>query len=160
MDLPELPESLHVAGRKFLDQLGALGLHPEGLLWVYDCRQQEFQLQLLWSGVDRYGPYSLTKLIFSAYRAAALPRDIDPFSIHVRSPKFGAGGGMMNVIRGVAKYQNRPEEWMMTEGDDVNNPVYRARVSWIYRLATKPQSPTNVVRDWKRFNESVTALAA
>ncbi|MGW8820428.1 hypothetical protein, partial [Heyndrickxia sporothermodurans] len=91
MDTPELPENLIKAGRAYYEALGKLGFHPEGLLWAYGYEEQSFRLWLVWSGLDQYGPLAISKLLFRAYRAAALPSEIDPFTVYIVTPEHVIG---------------------------------------------------------------------
>jgi len=131
-----------------------LGLKPEGLLWLHKIDEEKIVLLLLWSGIDRFGPLELSKLMFQAYNAAALTKEIDPFSIELHSPKD---------ILGRMLLQQAPqtfEEYKFYRIVENGVPRYDFRAEWVYHLQRKRRSPVDVGRDWRRFRDRVTALAA
>lgn len=156
MDLPELPEELRLGGAEYHKQLGKLGLHPEGLLWMFDKQAKRFVLWLMWSGVDRFGPFALTDLLFRAYRAAALTQAIDPFLVDVRGPADALSEGLRASMHTWPKGDTG--EIRLEGPEDVD--LYGWRMSWVYHYEKKRKTTLVVNRDWRRFNENVSKLAA
>lgn len=164
MALRVLPEELHRAGEEYLDRMKTLGLTPESLMWVYHVKENRFVLWLVWSGIDRHGPLSLSKLLFKAYQSSALPKEIDPFVVFARSPA-------QQEVAQVAEYVER----MIRGGDaamniyvtltpapppDDSEPLYEINREWIYAHRARPLARARVDRDWMKFQQSVEALAA
>lgn len=161
MAIPKLPDRLQVAGSEYLKQLRKLGLKPEGCLWVNRYQDQHFMLWVIWSGVDTYGPYDVAKLLFKAYRASALTREIDPFSVDVISPKGDFGAQVLrtrNFADGV-RVGSQPVLFRITEGSD-ESVIYHWSEEWLYDLRRSIKAPDQVKLDWDRFTKNVTRLAA
>ncbi|OBQ96027.1 hypothetical protein A9K66_22790 [Mesorhizobium sp. AA23] len=143
-------------------QLHGLGLRPEGLLWLHDEQDKCFVLWLLWSGVDQFGPFALTKLLFQAYRASALTTEIDPFLVHARSTSEALAGQMLNVFSKSAKSRGLHQYLRLVadKGTERERIVYRWKRDWVYEIHARPYPLTRVQRDWERFSANVGALAA
>ena len=134
-----------------------LGFNPEGLLWAYDFKDEKHRLWLVWSGLDRYGPLAMSRLLFKAYRAAALPEEIDPFTVHIVSPEHMIGHLSKNMHVKLPNDQNALY-WRIK--DNHGNIVHQVAHTWVYHLETKRFNTKKVDRDWRAFNENVSALAA
>jgi hypothetical protein len=149
----KLPKNLYLAGKQYNAQLLKLGLKPEGLLWVHDVQEKRFVLWLIWSGVDLFGPFELTKLLFRAYRASALTHEIDPFLVDVRSTRDTLGATVL-------KLNSKKEGWtfQLAEGSS-DEPSYGWHRDWVYRKQ-KRKPAHQVANDWQIFAERVSKLAA
>jgi hypothetical protein len=158
MDKPVLPEALKSAGADYQKRLKALGLDPEGVLWAFDQQEHKFHLWLVWSGVDAFGPYQLTKLLFKAYRLSALPQEIDPFTVEVLSPRARMAHALRKLL--AVADEKGPQEMKVTADPDGTDEVIRFKSAWIYKFDKKDLSAPKVRRDWKRFQSNVSALAA
>ncbi|GHG36090.1 hypothetical protein [Paracoccus aerius] len=161
MDFRELPQGLQVAGQKYLRQLRALGLHPEALFWAYAAGESEYQLWMLWSGVERFGPLQLTEHLFRAFRAAALPQEINPFSVHIASPQSFMGKLFHLSMSHVITQPNSVEKYWRSVTDGPEGEIeYKGSRDWIYVYEGKTRKRSDVARDWKRFSQRVSKLAA
>lgn len=163
MGMPKLSRKLHLAGKQFHRQLHDLGLKPEAVLWVHDIKRDAFVLWLVWSGVDRVGPYEVMKLIFKAYRASALTHDIDPFMIEIRSTGDIIGNHALETsrhrifINGKRADLYRVSTGMSNEVDDAD---YQWTDQWIYEMKRVVKQPKLADRDWANFTFNVSQLAA
>lgn len=153
MAVPELPEALQAAGLEYYGQLKSLGLRPEACLWMYRFTDEKFVLGVIWSGVDRFGPFQLSKLLFEAYRKTLLPRSIDPFLIELRSPREVYGAQIL-VSSGANWYR------IGNKGaDGKDNVQLQWSKDWIYYKQKKQRSVVEISRDWGRFNQSIAKAA-
>lgn len=162
MVVPELPQELFDAGAEYLAQLRKLGLHPEGFLWLYRVEDRQFVLTIIWSGIDKHGPLSMSKLLFKAFNNSLLPREIDPFHVDVRSPNEFVAHMLMDHIpkaRAAGGSYMQMDRSISGTGADAE-VVYRWEDGWIYHLADKPRSVHQVRQDWNRFRQNVERLAA
>lgn len=165
MDTPKLPDSLKEAGQAYYDALVKLGLDPEGLLWAYDNQAAEFRLWLVWSGLDRYGPFAMSKLLFRAYNASALPREVDPFSVYVVAPEHRIGDmarQMADAYKATEGRDNLDQIVIALAAPDgqKDSMLHETRFGWVYHLKPRRSSVKKINRDWRHFNENVSALAA
>lgn len=157
MDTPDLSTGLLTAGQTYRLALNKLGLRPEALMWGYDEEAQRFELFIVWSGVDRFGPLQITRRLFKAYNLSALPQEIDPFIVNLISPKSGVYREAIAPMLGKAEVQigigfgPRPEE---------TKPMVTFRPSWVYIAEKKRRTPVEINRDWRKFTQSVDQLAA
>ncbi|MCB5176302.1 hypothetical protein [Microvirga lenta] len=158
MDTPALPEALKRAGADYQRKLRALGLDPEGFLWAFDRYDEKFHLWIVWSGVDEFGPYKLAQLLFKAYRLSALPQEIDPFTVEVLSPRLSIVHALRRLIEESIK--KGPQEMKISETSDHTTELTRFKTAWIYKFDRKDLPTTRVLKDWKRFQHNVGALAA
>lgn len=161
--MPELPRELYDAGAEYLAQMRELGLHPEACLWMLRGHDKQFVLVIIWSGVDKHGPLSLSKILFKAYRSSLLTREIDPFFIEARSPKED----LANFVLHAVPDKSRPVgmEWKQTRmpvalADNNDDATYSWQHEWVYHVQQKTRSVHQVRQDWKRFRQNVERLAA
>ncbi len=154
MAVHEISEKLLLAGREFYEQIKKLGLRPEACLWMVDEKDNAV-LSLVWSGIDKYGPYQISKLLFEAYRKTIVPREIDPFMIDLRSPKDILGAQLLNNHTAAKWY--RLNQKNSETGEEII--LFKWSTEWVYHIQKKKRTPVEVSRDWARFNESI-ALAA
>lgn len=163
MALPQLPQRLRDAGGEYLDQIRKLGLNPEACLWLYSHDENRFVLTLIWSGIDRYGPVSLAKLLFKAYNGSLVTRDIDPFFVDVRSPMEELANEILTIMPETspdeAKYWKATKlpSSFFTKNQDV---AFSWEYDWAYHLQKKARSVHRVRQDWSRFRQNVERLAA
>ena len=161
MDTPELPENLNSAGRAYYDALRKLGFDPEGLLWAYDYEAEKFRLWLVWSGLDRFGPLAMSRLLFRAYRAAALPTEIDPFTVYVVPPEHVIAQMSEHIIKSHEEKSQIVETQLQMGSDEIDSkPLNLLSTDWIYHIQRKRFNVKKVNRDWRQFNENIGALAA
>lgn len=158
MDASELPEGYLSAGQEYQRELFRLGLKPEATLWAYDVADKKFVYWLLWSGLDRFGPYGLTKLLFSAYRSSRLTREINPFIVHIRPTTGFHGSHTLGLVR--ATMEGKSREWVISANGDVRFPLYTGRREWVVHCDTKDRPTVQMISDWKRFQKRITNLAA
>ncbi|MCA0203013.1 MAG: hypothetical protein LCH92_01615 [Proteobacteria bacterium] len=158
MDTPELPDTLLKAGAEYQGKLAKLGLRPEAMMWAYAFEEKQFLLWIVWSGLDRFGPLAIQRLLFQAYNASALPKEIDPFSVVIHSPRESVISG---VLRQLAKSDVEAMQiGVGTVGDARTEAKVEFRRAWAYRISAKMLSSTDVSRAWQRFSANVDALAA
>lgn len=152
MDIPAIPLTLIDAAREYDTSLRKLGLRAEGVAWGYDMEERGFLLFVIWSGVDRYGPLALNKLLFKAYNASALPQKIDPFVVTVLSPSHRLAEAMMeHATDSMMRYGRIP---------DPEKAAVHFQADWVVHMQRKRRSSLEIVKDWKRFTERVERLAA
>lgn len=159
MDAPDLPLTLREAGQKYLSSLDELGLRPQGLAWVFDFKEEKFALWLVWAGVEKVGPYEISKKLFKAYNLSALPAEIDPFSVFVLSPTMPMAKWLKDQYPTKARNVVEASQIGVGEVDSGVSAVFETRPEWIYR-AIKKTKPVDVSKNWSRFSRAVDALAA
>ncbi len=169
MDSLDLDVTRERAGGEFLRSLERLGLQPEALFWAFDCAEDRFVLVLATELFDLKGPLAVYDLLVRAYRASALPREIDPFVIRLHSPEH-------RIIRSLDRYYSSTPEHGRLYGLDPDGPDLSAQVTafvrvevegvqfrtdWVYRfLLPKRRDFGAVKREWRRFQHEVERLAA
>ena len=156
MDSPELPVNFLEAAREYDRSLRSLGLRPDMLVWGWDFEAKAFQLVLVWAGVDRFGPLAVTNLLFKAYNASALPKAIDPFSVVA----VGKSHPVASTIGGLRTSEAVQIGTSKSEPGNQVEPDIHFEKKWIITMASKQRTSLEVSKDWRRFNEKVTALAA
>ncbi len=157
MDTPKLSEDLIRAGQKYYDALGRLGFYPEGLFWAHDVKAEETRLWLVWSGLDKYGPLAIYKLLFKAYKGAILPSEIDPFIVNVVGSQHMVGK-LSNSMK--TRLPNDDDAVMWRIVRDNEDVLYEVSRSWIYHLQDKSYNVRKIDKDWRVFSKRVQALAA
>ncbi|TXN72403.1 hypothetical protein [Methylobacterium sp. WL6] len=158
----DLPEVLEQAGHSFKDAIIKLGLSVEGILWVNMIESKKFEMWIVWSGLDAYGPLAIAKSLFRAYNAAALPQVIDPFDItvvgpeHIVSRLHAAFSKKSNIeAPDLAEYA----ALYLQEGE--NKTVFCAvKRSWILLPVKRRLPKKEIDRGWRRFQDNVDKLAA
>jgi hypothetical protein len=158
MAVPELPSTLQELGAEYHSQLIKLGLRPEAFLWMHKPDEDEFVLSIVWSGVDRFGPFEVNKRLFEAYRKAVLTRAIDPFIVELRSPKEVFGATIReHMSEGGEHLFYRILETNSLTGEQKTTHQWRSE--WAYSMADRKRSHMEVKRDWDRFKRNVAAAA-
>lgn len=124
-------------------------------MWMYRLKDKKFVLFIIWSGVDRFGPFQFAKLLFRAYHTSALPREINPFLIEIRSPKEVMGEMVLKLD------QKKDYEFQIVEvqDDGAQQPAYEWRSEWVYHAQAKRRSAVEVVRDFDRFKRNIDIAA-
>lgn len=145
------------AGRAYYKALGKLGLTPEGLLWAYDVREEQFRLWLVWSGLDRHGPLAMSKLLFKAYRSSALPEEIDPFTVYIVSPEHMIGK-LSRTVNFPLPTGDKPFHFRIQNSHE--DILHHVEPDWVYHFESKRFNTKKVDREWRSFNENVSSLAA
>lgn len=159
MDNPKLPVGFLEAGREYNASLRALGLRAEMVTWGFDFDIEAFQLVVVWGGVDKFGPLAVTQLLFDAYNASALPKEIDPFSV--------IAVGLKNPVATTLNHfrTEKDSKAFQMSGKtpsatgDIDPQLHLER-EWIVSMAPKPKSSLEVNKDWRRFSQTVASLAA
>lgn len=165
MDRQNLPQESLEAGREYYDQLKHLGLHPEGCLWLLDQKLREFNLLIVWSGIDKYGPLAMAELLFTAYRSSILPQSIDPFLVQVRSTREIIARDLISILESdedivEVKFGHVAEYDRVVGQPNIDRAPFYTRRDWIYHIQSKRRSTLDVSKDWRRFSARISAEAA
>lgn len=153
------------AGREFVTSLEHLGLAPEIAAWGYDTVIGQHVFVLVTDFFDFKGPYEISKLLFRAYEASALPQTIDPFMVRLHSDRH-ALAGTIRVLLGdhkVSAHDGKTGEIkadnLVLRGGEVGGIQFKK--AWIvtFRASTRRKT-IELGRRWKRFERNVGALAA
>ena len=168
MDSLDLDVTRKRAGEEFLRSLELLGLKPEALFWAFDRAEDRLVLVLATELFDLKGPLAVYDLIVRAYRASALPREIDPFVVRLHSPEHRLirylDGWHQDDPDGTRRYglapeqRGRPPAFASTsvELDDVE-----FKTDWVYRFRLPKRRDVGAIkREWRRFQHEVERLAA
>ena len=168
MDSLNLDVTRKRAGEEFLRSLELLGLRPEALFWAFDRAEDRLVLVLATELFDLKGPLALFELLVKAYRASALPREIDPFVVRLHSPEHRLirylDGWHQDDPDGTRRYGlaseqlNRPTPAtsMTVEVDDVE-----FKTDWVYRFRLPERRDVGAIkREWARFHREIERLAA
>ena len=168
MDSLDLDVTRKRAGEEFLQSLERLGLRPEALFWAFDRVEDRLVLVLATELFDLKGPRAVFDLLVKAYRASALPREIDPFVVRLHSPEHRLirylDGWHQDDADGTRRYGLAPEQRdrpapatsMMVEVDDIE-----FKTDWVYRFRLPKRRDVGAVRrEWERFHRKVERLAA
>lgn len=133
-------------------------------MWVNRSTDQTFLLWLIWSGVDRVGPLELGKLLFKAYNASLLSAKIDPFIVEVRSRREVISNMLLQSATGEKAWRRiviNNTNGAASNDDDVPGVLrYTWRAEWVYHLQANRRASVDLAKDWRRFSERITALAA
>lgn len=157
-----LPEGYYAAGSAYLRDLRKLGLHPEALMWAHDKEADRFVLLMVWSGMEKYGMLRLSELLFQAYRTSLLPRQINPFDVHV----FNYDHTVSELLRYEPPkasvwqkyFHGIPNNWPAEF--EANDHIYLLNKSWVYHRSDTKRSTLKVGAEWRRFQKSVETAAA
>lgn len=148
------------AGERYIASLRDLGFDPETVMWVFDERDNEFNLAFVTSIVDRIGTKAIYEILFKAYDKAVTPREFDPWVVALYSPQtfFAREFAVMLEANPTGKAMGGVElvgQVALGIGD------YTARHEWIYVLrgASKAQSK-HQIKAWHAFEANVDRLAA
>lgn len=154
------------AGAEFASSLAKLGLDPEILCWVYISSEDRIELAIVTSMVDRVGPLPIYEILFKAYDASALPKEVNPFEVSLYSPNTRMGVDLLNSL-------NVTNEGMIPT--DGSMPPFHVTQSWItvgilepmivhgagvYRVKNTIRNADQDHARWRRFKSNVQALAA
>lgn len=170
MDQKDLGLERFDAGAEFLTSISKLGLKPEALLWAYDRKIEQFVLVLITNFFDFAGPLELSKRLFAAYNACALPKSIDPFIIRPHSPhqkiyreltfslqttvSLGLKDRIGPARRILSGETERVGHYHFTYGG------LESYDSWVYLATTRVKRSIEAEPSWRRFDKAVKALAA
>ena len=168
MDTLDLDVTRKRAGEEFLHALELLGLKPEALFWAFDHLEKRLVLVLATELFDLKGPLAVSELLFRAYRASALPQEIDPFVIRLQSPDHKLirllDGYAVTDADGTRRYGLAPEQRgrpapFSTITLDVDGLSFKSE--WVYRFRLPKRRDVGAIkREWERFNRKVDKLAA
>ena len=168
MDPLDLDMMRKRAGGEFLRSLEHLGLKPEALFWAFDRAEDRLVLVLATELFDLKGPLAVFDLLVKAYRASALPKEIDPFVVRLHSPDHRLirylDGWHQDDADGTRRYGLAPEQGglppaiasMTVEMDDLE-----FKTDWVYRFRLPKRRDVGAIkREWHRFRHEVERLAA
>lgn len=170
MDQNDLGLERFDAGAEFLTSISKLGLRPEALFWAYDRKIEQFVLVLISNFFDFAGPLELSRRLFAAYNACALPQSIDPFIIRTHSPHQRIYRDLLFSLR----------TWVNLDRDDRINSARQVLSgererpgvfdftygelesfdTWVYVVTSKVKRSIAAETSWRRFDEAVKQLAA
>jgi hypothetical protein len=161
------------AGRRFVSSLQGLGLKTPLALWVRLKDEGTYILMIVTDFFDLKGPLELTKYMFAAYNADALPHDIDPFNVQFCSPHQMLGRRLIEMasIKVVGSNNETGEtnipmeigfdryitwlEWFILNDFDAEVSYKRSSAA----LKRRPDA-TALRRQWQYFAKNVDKLAA
>lgn len=162
------------AGKRFVSALQGLGLKTPLALWVRLRSDDAFILMIVTDFFDLKGPLELTRYMFAAYNADALPHEIDPFNVQFCSPFSLLGRRLIEVasikfvahnsdtgernIPGELTFDNMASwyEWFIVNEFDPQLAYERGKSKL---RAVKPDQ-TKLRRQWRHFAHNVDRLAA
>lgn len=153
------------AGREFVTSLERLGLDPELAVWGYDTAIGQHVFVLVTDFFDFKGPYEISKLLFRAYEASALPRTINPFMVRLHSDRHVLAN-TLRVLLGDSKISALDGKTgalkadnLVLRGGEVGGIQFQK--AWIVKIrSTTNRKTIELGRRWRRFERNVGALAA
>lgn len=160
MDSLDLDVTRAGAGEEFLRSLERLGLTPEALFWAFDRAEDRFVLILATELFDLKGPLAVYDLLVKAYRASALPQEIDPFVIRLHSPDHRLirtldsyavstpqRGRMYGLDPDRTSEHGQVRAYVSAEVDEV-----QFRSEWVYRFRLPERRDVRAIkREWRTF---------
>lgn len=159
------------AGAEYLSALRSLGIEPDALFWAYDLARHDAMLVLVSSFFDAVGPFAMQETLFKAYKAAATPREIDPFVVRLHSPKhrvirelWEKLGPLDDIeIEGVISETGEAKTYRVSD-DDVGFTMARGDfavpVKFMYKFKMPGSSKPDLAMKWKSISRTVDRLAA
>jgi hypothetical protein len=161
-DAPDLAPGFLEAGVEFDAALVRLGLEANLVAWAYDIDLQHHVLLLITDFFDFKGPLEISKKLFAAYSASALPQEIDPFTIRLHSVNQIDAVTLLKALNTV--------DWKMVKGKPTSakgidlflgSDQLGIHSQWIIQYRDVKKRPsTDLIRKWDRFSRNVEALAA
>lgn len=165
MDTPEITSDVMAAGAEFDASLASLGLRAHMVMWGYDEVVGHHVLMVMTDFTDLHGPLQVMELVFKAYNASLLPKEIDPFNVRVHSiaqpiavalMERAVGGWVQKADKATGKVTGprvRFEEAMI-------NGVH-VKKRWIVKIRNLgSRKEESVRRQFKSFRKRVLAQAA
>ena len=165
MDTPKLPVNYLEEGKRYLDDIEALGLRPAAFFWAYDRPLDTFVLVLITEEYDHVGPLELSRHLFKAHNAAVTPSTIDPLIIRMHSPQH-------QIVREMDKLMPLRISFTPSDGGEPPAEPWARAVTtvggleidgeWVYRF-DKPladRKTVDILRRWHRFERNVDKAAA
>jgi len=161
----DLDSSYLAAGHEFVASLERLGLDPEIAAWGFDTQISKHVFVVVTDFFDFKGPYEVSKLLFQAYNASALPQEIDPFLVRLHSGRHSLAHSV-RLLLGESRVSARDGTTGKIKAD---NLVLRGgeaggiqfHKAWIVRFRVSPHRKSiELSRRWRRFERNVEALAA
>lgn len=145
-----------------------LGLHSNMALWVYSKEASQFLLLIVTDFFDLKGPLEVTKYMFAAYNASALPKEIDPFNVQFCSPEQIVGRRLVEIgsikVIGRDSVAGTSSDQMAISFDNLETHtawILRNEYDPLKRIAPlKAPKPVDIRRKWNRFVSNVEKLAA
>lgn len=149
------------AGEEFLCALRKLGLNPDALLWAFETNaNNRMVLILMTSFFDYAGPLEVSRLLFKAYNASAIPSEINPFIVRLHSPRQAFGRELMRLkpsITDSATGRSVPAGsgtlWAWEEG-------LSFAFDGVLKFPSRASTTVEQSRRWHRFSQNVDRLAA
>lgn len=167
MDSKNVEQERLTVGREFIDSLDKLGFHATMALWIFSKEASQFLLFVVTDFFDLKGPIEVTRYVFAAYNAAALPQDMDPFNVQFCSPQQIIGRRLIEL--GSAQIAGNAVDGNGTRKIVVESDTLETQASWILRNDYHPSKrlapvrapkAVDVMRKWNRFVANVEKLAA
>lgn len=171
------------AGRAYLAALQRLGLQPEAMCWLFTPERNadgviledessagSLTLAIVSKFAEYAGPAAVYELLFRAYDAAALPKEVDPFSVTVFGPHSSAGltlttqltrtsfNSAKEDIEGKLERPDQPAMLILTN-PDMDGTLLSVPVSGVYVLPHKLPNEAQTRRRFNRFKSTVEGLA-
>lgn len=147
------------AGRDFLRSLQELGLDPEALVWAFEPDENyRFVLVLITAFFDFAGPLEISRMLFKAYNASALPNQIDPLMVRLHSPRQKFAQNLLKLQQNLqTKEHNKP---MLAPGHLFVDDSIAWTVDGVLKWPSKISRTIEQGRKWERFSRNVHLLAA
>ncbi|MFB2553950.1 hypothetical protein [Ensifer soli] len=156
--LAPLPHGYLEAGKEFDEALSELGLSAAFVTWAFDRDINSHVLVIITDFLDYAGPYEISKQIFKAYNASALPKSIDPFVIRFFSDKEWIGRAMLKVT---SPELNEEGGAVSENGDYWITQGLECLYEWIVnKRAKRRRGALEVQKRWKAFQSNVMLVAA
>lgn len=154
------------AGIDYASKLLEYGLRPHLICWTYPQKRGEAELAIVTPLVELVGPLTIYEVLFKAYDAATLPREIDPFRVTLYGDRSNLGIDLVNAVHSlgyVGRYiskNGKPMDPGRTEIiSGVMDPVVIPGYAVIY-LDDKQLAGLEHLGKWKRFEKAALKAAA
>lgn len=156
---PELEPGKLDAGKEFNRELLKLGLDAELCTWVYDDVLRHHVLVIVTDFFDFKGPLAISRLLFKAYNASALPKEIDPFTVRLHSAKQDFGRLLIEAAQ--ERVVSSPDPDVARYEFFIEFAEFGFNHEWVVqRRESMNKSAGELIRSWDRFERNVDRLAA
>ncbi len=148
------------AGREYLVALRKLGFNPEALLWAgvgAEAADGAMELLIVTTWTDNVGPKAIYDLLFEAYDASATPKEIDPFTVTLFSPRTQVAIDLNGAMRTIREKLRGPDNHPMIVLGMLD---YYTIPDWIISYRRSKTSSFDDVRRFTAFQSNVAKLAA
>lgn len=155
-----------LAGIDYTSKLIEFGLRPHLVCWTYPHARGEAELAIVTPLVELVGPLSIYEVLFAAYDAATLPREIDPFRITLYGDKSNLGIDLVSAVHRagiVGRYFMKEGEAVSMDRTDIISgivdPVSIPGYGVIYLDDAKFPGVEHLGK-WRRFEKEALKTAA